>query len=47
MPLKKGRSRQAIKSNIKAEMRAGKPHVQAVAIAMHQARRSKPRGRGR
>jgi len=33
MPLKKSKSEKAFKSNIKAEVRAGKPVKQAVAIA--------------
>lgn len=33
MPLKKSTSQKAFKENIKAEMRAGKPRKQAVAIA--------------
>lgn len=33
MPLKKSKSASAFKSNIKAEVRAGKPAKQAVAIA--------------
>lgn len=33
MPLKKSSSQKAFKENIKAEMRAGKPRKQAVAIA--------------
>lgn len=33
MPLKKSKSKQAFKENIKAEMKAGKPQKQAVAIA--------------
>lgn len=33
MPLKKSTSAKAFKSNIKAEMNAGKPQKQAVAIA--------------
>ena len=37
MPLKKGKSRKVIAENIKKEEAAGKPHEQAVAIALHQA----------
>jgi hypothetical protein len=33
MPLKKSKSDKAFKSNIKTEMKAGKPQDQAVAIA--------------
>lgn len=33
MPLKSGKSKKAFESNIKTEMRAGKPKKQAVAIA--------------
>jgi hypothetical protein len=40
MPLNKGRSRKAIAANIKKEEAAGKPHDQAVAIALDQARES-------
>jgi len=41
MPLAKGKSKAAISKNIKTEMAAGKPQKQAVAIALHTARRSK------
>lgn len=41
MPLKKGSSPKAIESNIKTEMKHGKSHKEAVAIAMQIARRSK------
>ncbi len=40
MPLRKGRSRKVIGENIKTEEAAGKPHDQAVAIALDQARGS-------
>jgi hypothetical protein len=33
MPLKKSKSEKAFKSNVKAEIKAGKPQKQAVAIA--------------
>jgi hypothetical protein len=41
MPLKKGTSKKAFVSNIKAEIRAGKPKKQAVAIAYSVKRKSK------
>lgn len=49
MPLKRGTSRKTIGKNIAAEEAAGKPHKQAVAIALNTARRSgakipKPKG---
>ena len=33
MPLKKSKSEKAFKSNVRAEVKAGKPEKQAVAIA--------------
>lgn len=46
MPLKSGKSRKVISSNIKTEMKAGRPQKQAIAIAMAKASR-KMKGRGR
>jgi hypothetical protein len=40
MPLKKSSSPAAFKANLKAEMQAGKPMKQALAIAYAQKRRS-------
>src|SRR5258705_7466289 len=40
MPLTKGSSRSAISKNIRAEISAGKPQKQAVAIALDVARRA-------
>lgn len=41
MPLKKGKSKADFAYNVKAEMAAGKPQKQAVAIAYSQAGESK------
>ena len=41
MPLHKSSSKKAFKSNIRAEVKAGKPVKQAVAIAYSVKRRSK------
>lgn len=40
MPLKAGKSKQVISSNIKTEIAAGKKQPQAVAIALSKARES-------
>jgi len=41
MPLKKGKSKAAISSNIKTEMAAGRPQRQAVAVALSVAGKSR------
>ncbi len=37
MPLKKGSSRKVISSNIRTEIKAGKPRKQAIAISLRKA----------
>lgn len=41
MPLKSGKSKQAISDNIATEIRSGRPKKQAVAIAYSKAGKSK------
>ena len=39
--MKKGSSKKTVSANIRAEMKAGKPQKQAIAIALDVARRAK------
>ena len=43
MPLIKSSKKEAVGKNIKAEMEAGKPRKQAIAIALNVQREAKPR----
>ena len=47
MPLKEGKSKATIKKNIGAEIRAGKPVDQAVAIAYRKAGHGNSKGKKR
>jgi hypothetical protein len=40
MPIKKGYSPKTVSANIKTEMKAGRPHKQAVAIALDIAKKA-------
>lgn len=44
-PLKKGYSQKSVSANIRAEVKAGRPHKQAVAIAMDIAEKARKKAR--
>jgi len=43
MPLKKGKSKKVVSQNIETEIRHGRPHKQAIAIALRKAGKGKKR----
>ena len=45
MPIKKGYSPKTVSANIKTEMKAGRPHKQAVAIALDIAKNAKAKAK--
>lgn len=45
MPLKKSASKEAFRSNVKAEIKAGKPVKQAVAIAYSEKKAATSKGK--
>lgn len=45
MPLKKSTSKKAFEHNVKAEIKAGKPPKQAVAIAYSEKREAQKKGK--
>jgi hypothetical protein len=45
MPIRKGYSPKSISANIKTEMKAGRPHKQAVAIALDIAKNAKEKAK--
>jgi hypothetical protein len=47
MPLKKGKSQKVISSNIRSEMKAGRPQKQAIAIALSKAGKSKSKSKSK
>ena len=47
MPLKKGKSKEVISSNIKTEKASGKSQAQSVAIALNKAGLSKKKTKGK
>jgi hypothetical protein len=42
-PLKKGSSQKVISTNIRNEIKAGRPRAQAIAMSMRQAGKPKPK----